>query len=211
VVSARGDAFGQRHGAQSIPVDGRLADEHSARAQQRHDQRCEFRRERPARRDVSGRGVEMGERYPARKPLAGRLQSIAHVAEKEKFGRRHAIGVGSNPPLADIDPPLRKELAQMVVGSTVPESQLEHLALQFPDKEGRQIEAVALRLEAPDKAVEPAHDRSGGDAGLFAQSIDLGQRRAQLVVCRIDPLRQFPHDRDRHGREFADHAHERLL
>ena len=113
--------------------------------------------------------------------------------------------------LANIDLPIRKKLAQVIVGPAVAEPQLEHVTLEAPHQSSRQIEAGALRLKAADKAVQPAHDRSSGDPGLFAQSIDFGVRRAQLMVHRIDPLRQFPHDRNRHGREFADHAHERLL
>ena len=49
---------------------------------------------------------------------------------KQKFGRRHAIGMRRNPALADIDFPIRKELAQMVVGPAVAEAKLEHLAVQ---------------------------------------------------------------------------------
>jgi len=211
VVAAGSDALRQRHGAQSIPSDGRLADEHRARAQQRHDQRCEFRRESPAGREVAGRWVEVGKRYPTRKPFASRSQSIAHVAEEEEFVGRHAVGMRSEPALADVDFPLWKELAKMVIGPAVAEPELEQLSVQFPDKIGRQIEAGALRLQPADKAVETAHDRSGGDAGSFAQTFDLGKRAAELIVRRLDPMRQLLHDRDRHAREFPHHAHERLL
>ena len=85
VVAAGSNTFRQRRGAQSIPVDRRLADEHPAGAQQRHNQWCDFRRERPTSLDVAGRGVEMGERDPACQPLADRLESIAHVANEEEF------------------------------------------------------------------------------------------------------------------------------
>ena len=42
----------------------------------------------------------MGERYPARERRAGGAQSVAHVAEKEVFGGRHAIGMRGQPALA---------------------------------------------------------------------------------------------------------------
>jgi hypothetical protein len=75
----------------------------------------------------------MRQSYPAPKQLPGGLQGVAHVAEEEEFGRRHAIGMRRNPALADVDFPVRKQLAQMVVGSTVAESELEHVPVQFGD------------------------------------------------------------------------------
>ena len=63
-----------------------------------------------------------------------------------------------NPALANVDFPIRKELAQMVVGPAVAEPELEHLPIQVPDQVGSQIEAGALSLQAADKAVEPAQD-----------------------------------------------------
>src|SRR6266436_4361094 len=73
------------------------------------------------------------------------------------------------------------------------------------------VQAGALSLETPYKAIEPAHERSSSDTGRFTQPFYFGERGAKLVVCRIDPLRQFLHDRDRHSREFPYHAHERFL
>ena len=78
----------------------------------------------------------MRQSYPAPKPLAGRLQSIAHVAQEEEFGRRHAIGMRRNPALADVDSSIRKELAQMVVRPTVAEPELDHVPVQLPDEMG---------------------------------------------------------------------------
>jgi hypothetical protein len=66
--------------------------------------------------------------------------------------------VRSKRPLADVDSAIRKKLAQMVVGPAVAEPEFEHVPVQFPDEMGRQIEAGALSLESPNKAVEPAHD-----------------------------------------------------
>jgi|GEM_PF-4645454 len=75
--------------------------------------------------------------YPTPKSLAGRLQSIAHIAQEEEFGRRQAIGMRCNPALADVDSSIRKELSQMVIGPTVAEPKLEHVPVQFPDEVGR--------------------------------------------------------------------------
>ncbi len=101
----------------------------------------------------------MGQRYPSTKQTAGSSKSIAHVAEEKKFGRRHAIGMRRHPPLADIDLPIWKELAQMIVGPTVAEPEFEHEPIQFLDETSRQIEAGALGLQSAYEAVEPAHGR----------------------------------------------------
>ena len=88
----------------------------------------------------------MGQRYPSTQPVAGSLKSIAHVAKKEEFGRRHAIRMRRNPPLTDIDLPIWKELAQVIVGPPVAEPEFEHVPAQLFDMVGRQIEAGALSL-----------------------------------------------------------------
>ncbi len=75
----------------------------------------------------------MGERYSGPKPLADRSQGITHVAEEEEFGRRYAIGMRSKCTVADVDFPVWKELAQMVVGPTVAEPEFEHVPVQFRD------------------------------------------------------------------------------
>jgi len=146
-----------------------------------------------------------------RKHLAGALQRVAHVAKEEKFGGRYAVGMRGNPTLADINSSIRKELTQVIVRPAVTQPKFEDLSVQSLDKTGRKIETISLCLQPADEAVEPTHGRSGGNAAAFAQSFDLGKRRAQLMVRQIEPVRQFLHDRDRHGREFADHTHERLL
>ena len=63
-----------------------------------------------------------------------------------------------NPALANVDFPIRKELAQMVVGPPVAEPELKHVPIQVPDEVGSQVEAGALSLQAADKTVEPAQD-----------------------------------------------------
>ena len=117
----------------------------------------------------------------------------------------------SNRALANVNFSIRKELAQVIVGSAVTKPEFEHVTLQTLDQTGREIEASALGLQPAYETVEPAHNRSGGDPGLFAQLFNLGKRAAELIVCRFQPERQFLHDRDSHAREFAHHAHERLF
>ena len=48
----------------------------------------------------------MGERHPAFEPFARRPQGVAHVAEQQQLGRRHAIGMGREVPLAYINRPI---------------------------------------------------------------------------------------------------------
>ena len=87
-----------------------------------------------------------------------------------------------DPALADINSSVREELAQMIIGPAITKPKFEDLSIQSPDKTGREIETSTLCLQPADEAVEPAHDRSGGDAGLLAQSSYLVKRRAQLIV-----------------------------
>jgi len=75
----------------------------------------------------------MSQCYPSPKPLTGSLQRIAHVAEEEEFGWRNAIRMRRNSALANIYFPMRKEVAQMVVGPAVTEPEFEHVPFQFPD------------------------------------------------------------------------------
>ena len=88
----------------------------------------------------------------------------------------------SNPALADINSSIRKESAQVIVGPAITQPKFEDISVQSPDKTAREIETSALCLQPADEAVEPAHDRSGGDAGLLAQSSYFVKRRAQLIV-----------------------------
>ncbi len=94
--------------------------------------------------------------------------------------------MGRDLPLADVDLPVRKQFAQMIVGPAVAEPEFEHRPVEIRDQRGRQVEAGALRLEPADEAVEPAHapDQAAMPACL-AQTLDFGERGAQLVVGRI--------------------------
>jgi hypothetical protein len=88
----------------------------------------------------------VSKRYPTPKQFTGSSQSIAHVANDQEFCRRHAIWMSCNPTIADVDFPIREQLAQVVVGPTIAEPKLKHLPVQLLDQAGRHIEAGALGL-----------------------------------------------------------------
>ena len=71
----------------------------------------------------------MSERHAAGKARADGRQRLAHIPEEEKFGRGCAIRMGSDPPLANIDLPVWKELAKMIISSTIAKAEFEHLAI----------------------------------------------------------------------------------
>jgi hypothetical protein len=48
---------------------------------------------------------------------------VAHIAEQEKLDRRYAVGMGGNPTLANIDLPIGKQFAKMIVGSPIAEAE----------------------------------------------------------------------------------------
>jgi hypothetical protein len=81
----------------------------------------------------------MSERNSVPEQFAGASQRIAHVAKEEKFGRRYAVGMRSNPTLADINSTIRKELTQVIVRPTVTQPKFEDLSVHFPGKTGREI------------------------------------------------------------------------
>src|SRR5262249_61187190 len=102
--------------------------------------------------------------------------------------------MGGELSLADINRPIGEELAKMIISPAVAETQFEHHAIQFPNQIRGRIQAGALSLEPPYKAVEPAHQPcSGRNAGRFTQSLDFYQSGAQLIVCRFEPLSQLLH------------------
>ena len=71
--------------------------------------------------------------------------------------RRNTIGVGSYGALADVDIAMREELSKMVVGPAVAKAEFEHFTIKTVNQIGGRFEASTLRLEATNKAVQPAH------------------------------------------------------
>jgi len=87
----------------------------------------------------------MGERYPSPKQSTGSWESIAHIAEEEQLGRWNTIGVRCNPTLAYVNSPIRKELAQMIVGPAVAEPEFEYLSVQLLDQKMAHIAATGAQ------------------------------------------------------------------
>jgi hypothetical protein len=136
---------------------GWFADQHSVQQQKGDDQRGEVVGKGLARRDVSVPGVKMSKHHAVSKSSADGWQSLAHIAEQEKFGRRNTIGMGRNGALADVDFAMREELSKMIVCPAVTEAELQHFTIQTGNQIGGQFEAGALRLEPSNEAVQPAH------------------------------------------------------
>ncbi len=116
----------------------------------------------------------MGESDPTHEPPAGGWQCFAHVAQEQQLGGRDTIRVGRDSALADINLTIGKEFAKMVVGPAVAEAEFQDIAIQSANQSGPPLKAGALRLEAADKAVQPAHCRSGSNAGSFPQPFHFG-------------------------------------
>src|SRR5690606_936703 len=81
----------------------------------------------------------------------------AHVAENQMGGVGNAVRMGVDLALEYEDLALGQQLAQVVVGAAVAQTELEHRAGQGVDHRSREAETRALRLQAPDEAVETAH------------------------------------------------------
>ena len=131
----------------------------------------------------------MGEHHPTGKPGLGIRQRLTHIAEQKEPRWRHAIRMCGKGSLADIDRSIREEFAKMIVSASVAEAEFQHRALQFANQTRRQIEAGSLSLKPSYKAVESAHEISSSDPGRFAQAPYFGNRSAQLIVCRFEPMR----------------------
>jgi hypothetical protein len=71
----------------------------------------------------------MGEYYPSAQLSASAVQGIAHIPQNEEFDGRYASRMSSHAALANIDFPIRKKPAQMIIGPAVAEPQLQDIAL----------------------------------------------------------------------------------
>ncbi len=157
---------------------GWFADQHSVQLQQRDDQRGELIGKRLARRDLAIPGIKMRKHHAVRKSGSDGWQSLAHIAEQEKCGRRNTIGMRCDGALAHIDFAMREELSKMIIRPAVAEAELQHLTVQAGNQIGGQFEASALCLEPTDEAVQPAHRHSRGNAGSFTQLFQFGESGA---------------------------------
>src|SRR6516164_11783216 len=124
----------------------------------------------------------MSQHNPALELFARGSQRVAHVAEEQKLGRRHAIRMRGDMTLANVNFPARTQFAQVIVRPAVTEPELEHRAIEIAHQGRPRAEAGALGLEPADEAVEPAHRGSGGDVGALAQLFYFGEGGAELLV-----------------------------
>jgi len=95
----------------------------------------------------------MGERYPIAKLIADIPKRLAHIAEQKKLGRWHAIGMGGDMALANIDLAVREQPTKMIVSSAIAEAELKHRAIQIANEMSRVVQASTLRFKTADKTV----------------------------------------------------------
>jgi hypothetical protein len=132
----------------------------------------------------------MGERHSTGEPCPSARQCLSHITEQKKRRWRYAIRVCCNAPLANIDSSIGKKLAKMIVSPAIAEAKFQHLTFQFTNQACGQIKASPLSLEPSYKAVQSTHKPiSRSDAGRLSQALDFGDRGAQLIIRRIQPLR----------------------
>lgn len=165
MVPAGSDGFRQWQRDQLRSSYRRLAHKHRLNAKERDNQGGKLARQRLTRLTVSITGVKMGERHMSGETATCCRQRLAHVPQQQKLGCRNTIRMGRYGPLAYINVAIGQEFAKMIVGSPVAEPKLKHLAVQVSNQTGGQIETSALGFEPPNKAVQPTHEQSSGNAG----------------------------------------------
>ena len=106
-----------------VGSNGWFADQHSVQLQKGDDQRGEVVGQRLARRDLAIPGIKMSKHHSVGKSSADGWQSLAHIAEQEKVGRRNTIGMGRDSALADVDFPPREELSKVIIRPAVAEAE----------------------------------------------------------------------------------------
>lgn len=106
---------------------------------------------------IAAADVGMRQRRLGLQPPPGVRQRLAEVAQEEMVPIRPVGGMSTDLALEDEDFPRRQPLAQVVVGATVAQAELEHWPRQIGNPCDRQLEAGSLRLKPTDEAVETAH------------------------------------------------------
>jgi len=81
-------------------------------------------------------------------------QRVHELPEEEVVGIGRSTRVGVHLPVEDEDLARAEALAQMVVGASVAEPELEDRPLGHVARPRGEIDAGALRFQAPDEAVE---------------------------------------------------------
>src|ERR1700722_2124873 len=102
----------------------------------------------------------MDQHHLARETLECLGCGIAEIAEPEKMLWRDAVGMGRHMPIEDMDVAAGKPLAQMIVTAAIPEPKFHDRPARGARLHGSPVETAAQRLQAPDRAIQPA--RGGG-------------------------------------------------
>ena len=126
---------------------------------------------------IAAADVGVRQRRLARQAMPGGRQRIVKIAQQQMARVRAIGGMGAHLPLEHEDLPVRQELAQMIVGATVAQAELEHRPRQLCDPGGREVEAGTLRLEPANETVETAHSGSLGQPAEDCRSRCKGQQR----------------------------------
>jgi hypothetical protein len=113
----------------------------------------------------------MGERSRSADATERLRQGFAQVAQDHVVAVGHAIRVRGNVPVEDEDLAPRQDGPEVIERAPVAEAELEHGSGHVFDQTRGELEAVALRLEAADDGVEPAH---GEAVTLWTRSLDIG-------------------------------------
>src|SRR5882757_4548099 len=114
---------------------------------------------------IAGAEVGVDQRRAGAQLLRGSGNRFARFAQEQSIVGRDALGMRRHLALEHIDVAAGKEIAQMIVGPSIAQSNFEDRPGQGVDGRLQEIQTIALRLHARDEAVEPTH--SGAQATLF--------------------------------------------
>ena len=77
----------------------------------------------------------------------GSRQGLDEIANEQPISRRYAIGMSRYLAIEYIDIAAPELTSEMIVGASIAEAELQHIAGQVIDQSGCKIDAGALRLE----------------------------------------------------------------
>ena len=137
----------------------------------------------------------MGERCPLPDLPNRRGQGFGNVAEDHVIIIGDAVRMRSDAAVENEYIALGEKFTQMIIGTTVSETEFKDRTRNISDQLFCKIQAVTLRRHPADKGIQPAQVSDLPVAGF-----------AQLRGGGFQPVRQFAHDFDSHPGEFADHS-----
>ncbi|AMJ60156.1 hypothetical protein AXW83_07450 [Bosea sp. PAMC 26642] len=106
---------------------------------------------------LAGRGIDMDEHRAAAMDRSEGRQRQRHVAEDQAVGGGQRARIGLGRKVEGVDLAARQDLAQMVVGTAIPQPEFEDDPCPPGDACRSPVEDEALRLHAADETVEAAH------------------------------------------------------